>query len=63
MNDWVFLKLSPRKSVVSFEKKGKLNPRYIQLYQVIEQVGDVAYRLQLPSELAPVHKVFHVSIL
>ena len=63
VSNWVFLKLSPRKGVVSFEKKGMLNPRYIQLYQVIEQVGDVAYRLELPSELARVHKVFHVSIL
>ena len=60
---WVFLKLSPCEGVVRFGKKGKLSPRYIGPYQVIERVGDVAYRLELPSELARVHKVFHVSIL
>ena len=63
IGDWVFLKLSPWKGVVRFGKKGKLSPRYIGLYQVIERVGEVAYRLELPSELARVHNVFHVSML
>ena len=63
VGNWVFLKLLSWKGVVRFGKKGKLSPRYIRLYQVIERVGDVAYRLELPSELAKVHKVFHVSIL
>ena len=62
VGDWVFLKLSPWKGVVRFEKKGKLSPRYIGPYQVIERVGEVAYRLKLPSELAKVHNVFHVSM-
>ena len=62
VGNWAFLKLSPWKSVVRFRKNGKLSPRYIRLYQVIEQVGDV-YRLELPSELARVHNVFHVSML
>ena len=61
--DWVFLKLSPWKGVVRFGKKGKLSPRYIGPYYVIERVGEVAYRLELPSELARVHNVFHVSML
>ncbi|XP_068331385.1 uncharacterized protein [Pyrus communis] len=63
VDDWVFLKLSPWRGVVRFGKKGKLSPRYIGLYMIIERVGEVAYRLELPSELAKVHNVFHVSML
>ncbi|KAM2013587.1 hypothetical protein ACFX1T_025281 [Malus domestica] len=63
VGDWVFLKLSPWKGVVWFGKKGKLNPRYIGPYIIIERVGEVAYRLELPLELSKVHDVFHVSIL
>ena len=48
---WVFLKLSPWKGVVRFGKKSKLSPRYIGPYQAIERVGDVSYRLELPSEV------------
>ncbi|CAN6711404.1 unnamed protein product [Malus baccata var. baccata] len=61
--DWVFLKLSPWKCVVRFGKKGKLSPRYIGPYMIAEQVGEVAYRLELPPELSKVHDVFHVSML
>ncbi|CAN6580383.1 unnamed protein product [Malus baccata var. baccata] len=63
VNDWVFLKLSQWKGVVRFGKKGKLSPRYIRPYQITERVGEVAYRLELPSELSKVHNVFHVSML
>ena len=63
VGNWVFLKLSPWKGVVRIGKKGKLSSRYIGPYQVIERVGDVAYRLVLPSELARMHNVFHVSVL
>ena len=63
VGDWVFLKLSPWKGVVRFGKKGRLSPRYIGPYQMIERVGEVAYRLELPPELARVHNVFHVSML
>ena len=63
VSDWVFLKVSPWKGVVRFGKKGKLSPRYIGPYQIIERVGEVAYRLELPSELSKVHNVFHVSML
>ena len=63
VDDWVFLKLSPWKGVVRFGKKGKLSPRYIEPYQIIERVGEIAYRLELPSELSKVHNVFHVSML
>ncbi|CAN6686002.1 unnamed protein product [Malus baccata var. baccata] len=63
IGDWVFLKLSPWRGVVRFEKKGKLSPRYIGPYQITEQVSEVAYRLKLPPELSKVHDVFHVSML
>ena len=59
----MFLKLSPWKDVVRFGKKGKLSPRYIGPYQITQRVGEVAYRLELPPELARVHNVFHVSML
>ena len=63
VGDWVFLKLSPWKGVVRFGKRGKLSPRYIGPYEIVERVGTVAYRLELPSELSRIHSVFHVSML
>ncbi|KAG8492234.1 hypothetical protein CXB51_009908 [Gossypium anomalum] len=45
------------------EQKGKLSPRFIRPYEIIERVGPVAYRLRLPSELEKIHNVFHVSML
>ena len=59
----VFLKVSPWKKVMRFGKKGKLSPRLIGPYEVIEKVGPVAYRLALPPELEKIHNVFHVSML
>ena len=58
-----FLKVSPWKKVMQFGKKGKLSPRFIGQYQVIEKVGPVAYKLALPLELEKIHNVFHVSML
>ncbi|XP_070679239.1 uncharacterized protein [Malus domestica] len=55
--------LSSWKGVVQFGKKGKLSPRYIGPYMITERVGEVAYRLELPSKLSKVHNVFHVSML
>jgi hypothetical protein len=63
VGDWVFLKLSPWKGIVRFGKRGKLSPRYIGPYMITERVGNVAYRLELPSEFSQVHDVFHVSML
>ena len=57
------MKVSPWKKVMRFGKKGKLSPRFIGLYEVIEKVGPVAYRLALPSKLEKIHNVFHVSML
>ena len=61
VRDHVFLKVSPTKSIVRFDIRGKLNPRYISLYEVLERIGPVAYQLALPPSLAGVHNVFHVS--
>ena len=63
IGDKVFLKVSPWKKVLRFGRKGKLSPRFIGPYEIIERVGPVAYRLMLPPELEKIHNVFHVSML
>ncbi|GJR71486.1 putative reverse transcriptase domain-containing protein [Tanacetum coccineum] len=61
VGDRVLLKVSPWKGVVRFGKKGKLAPRYVGPFEIVECVGPVAYRLKLPQELSCVHDTFHVS--
>jgi hypothetical protein len=61
VGDYVYLKVSPMKGVTRFRVKGKLAPRYIGPFQIIEKCGKVAYRLKLPEQLSAVHNVFHVS--
>jgi hypothetical protein len=61
--DKVFLKVAPMKGVTRFGKRGKLNPRYIGPYEILDRVGPLAYRLALPPHLSGVHNVFHVSTL
>ncbi|GJX49394.1 hypothetical protein Tco_0276239 [Tanacetum coccineum] len=63
VGDKVMLKVSPWKGVVCFGKRGKLNPRYVRPFNVLEKVGEVAYKLELPEELSRVHNTFHVSNL
>ena len=55
----VFLRISPWKGVLRFGKRGKPSPRYIGPYRI----GEVAYRLEFPSDLDRIHDVFHVSML
>ena len=63
MNTFVFLKVSPWKGVMRFGKKGKLAPRFVGPFRVLQRVGKVAYKLELPASLENVHPVFHVSML
>ncbi|GJW17953.1 putative reverse transcriptase domain-containing protein [Tanacetum coccineum] len=63
VGDYVLLKVPPWKGVVRFGKKGKLAPRFVGPFEIIEKVGPVAYRLDLPEELNGVHDTFHVSNL
>nr|GEX31819.1 putative reverse transcriptase domain-containing protein [Tanacetum cinerariifolium] len=61
--DQVLLRVSPWKGVMHFEKKGKLAPRYVGPFEILERIGPVAYRLRFPEELSSVHDIFHVSNL
>ena len=63
MGDHVFLKVMPKRGVVRFIKKGKLSPKYIRPFEILERVGTVAYRLALQPTMSSVHEVFHVSML
>ncbi|KAK8694914.1 hypothetical protein V6N13_072458 [Hibiscus sabdariffa] len=63
VGDKVFLKVSPWKKILRFGKKGRLSPRYIGPFEVLERVGTVAYRLALPPEFDKIHNVFHVSMI
>ncbi|XP_009786585.1 uncharacterized protein [Nicotiana sylvestris] len=62
-DDWIFLNVSPIKGVMRFGKKGKLSPRYVEPYIIIQRIGQVDYRLELPLEISLVHPMFHVSML
>nr|XP_009787887.1 PREDICTED: uncharacterized protein K02A2.6-like [Nicotiana sylvestris] len=63
VGDKVFLKVSPWKKIMRFGQKGKLSPRFIGPYEILERIGLVAYKLALPPELGKMHNVFHVSML
>ena len=63
MGDHVFLKVMPKRGVVRFDKRGKLSPRFIGPFEVLERVRAVSYRLALPLSLSGVHEVFHASML
>src|SRR6266540_1878367 len=63
VDDYVYLRVSPMKGIHHFGVKGKLAPRYIGPFHIIEQCGSVAYHLDLPSNLSVVHNIFQVSQL
>ena len=63
VGDLVFVKISPLKRVVRFGKAGKLTPRFVGPFRVLERIGPLAYKVDLPDKMAGVHNVFHVSHL
>ncbi|GJU39169.1 putative reverse transcriptase domain-containing protein [Tanacetum coccineum] len=63
VGDRVMLKVSPRKGVIRFRNRGKLNPRYIRPFKILKRVGLVAYTLELPEELSNIYSTFYVSKL
>ena len=63
VGDHIFLKVMPKRGVVKFGKRGKLLPRFVGPFEILERIGVVAYRLALPPSMSGVHEVFHVSML
>ena len=63
VGDHVFLKVMPKRGVVRFGKRGKLSPRFIGSFEILERIGTVEYRLALSPSMSGVHEVFHVSML
>ena len=63
VGDHVFLKVMPKRGLVRFGKRGKLSPRFIGPFEILDRIGTVAYRLTLPASMLGVHEVFHVSML
>ncbi|GKE03487.1 reverse transcriptase domain-containing protein [Tanacetum coccineum] len=63
VGDRVMLKVSPRKGVIRFRKRGKLNPRYVGPFKILEWIGLVTYKLELPEELSNIYSTFHLSNL
>ncbi|GJR32092.1 putative reverse transcriptase domain-containing protein [Tanacetum coccineum] len=63
VGDRVMLKVSPYKGIFRFGKRGKINPRYIGPFKILERIGPVAYKLELLKELSSIHNTFHVSNL
>ena len=53
----------PKRGVVRFGKRGKLSPRFIEPFEILERVGTFAYRLALSLSMLGVHEVFHVPML
>jgi hypothetical protein len=63
VGDHVFLKVSPMRGVMQFEKKGKLSPKFIGSFEITQRVGRLAYRIALPPNLVGTHDIFHLSML
>ncbi|XP_073121354.1 uncharacterized protein [Henckelia pumila] len=63
VGDHVFFRVAPMKGVMRFGKRGKLSPRFIGPFEILERIGTLAYRVALPPSFAAVHNVFHVSML
>jgi hypothetical protein len=63
IGDFVYLKVSPMRGTRRFKVKGKLAPRYLGPFKIIDRKGEVTYQLELPPQLSDVHDVFHMSQL
>jgi hypothetical protein len=63
VEDFVYLKVSPMRGLRRFKARGKLAPRFIGPFRILEKRGEVAYQLELPPQLSDVHDMFHVSQL
>nr|CAD1832661.1 unnamed protein product [Ananas comosus var. bracteatus] len=63
VGDHVSLKVSPTRGIRRFRTRGKLSPRFIEPYEILERVGPVAYRLALPTNLSGIHNIFLVLVL
>ena len=63
MDEFVLLRVSLMKGVMQFGKKGKLSPRFIGPFEILDRVGQVAQHLALPPALAESHNVFHILML
>jgi hypothetical protein len=63
IGDFIYLKVSPMRGTYRFKVKGKLAPRYVSPFKIIDRKGEVDYQLELPLQLLDVHDVFHVSQL
>jgi hypothetical protein len=63
VGNFVYLKVSPMRGTRRFKVKGKLAPRYVGPFKIVDRKGEVAYQLELLPQLSDVHDVFHVSQL
>ena len=63
VGDHVFLKISPKRGSMHFRHSGKLSPRFIGPFEILDLTEAVAYHLTLPLRLANVHNVFYISML
>ena len=57
------MKISPQKGIIRFGKRNKLNPRYVEPFEILRKVGAVSYQLALPPDLQHIHDVFHTYLL
>jgi hypothetical protein len=63
VGDFIYLKVSPMRGLSRFKVRGKLTPRFIGPFKILEKRGELAYQLELPPQLSNMHDVFHVSQL
>jgi hypothetical protein len=61
VGDFIYLKISPMRGTRRFKVKGKMAPRYVKLFEIVDRKGEVAYQLELSPQLSDVHDVFYVS--